>query len=215
MIRQIYREKERAMFKRFGICALATAALLLTGTRVHADAAGDIKENAKKLTNAITDGDAATAKKYALTDEKSDKLLDMVCELTKSNKKLVDAAVSKFGDAGNQISAGGNPGMRKPQVMQSIDNAKVEVDGDTAVATPDSGKPSKWKKDSGKWKVDMTNMTELSNIDKQGVFFQKLSEANQKSAQEISDGKYKTLDEAKAGVRANMMAALQSVIPGR
>jgi hypothetical protein len=203
------------MFKRFGICALAGTVVLLAGGRVHADATSDIKEAGKNFITAFADGDVAKAKKYALTDDKSEKFLDLFADLMKSNKKLVDAAVAKFGDAGNSI-ANSNLGMaRKPQVMQSIDNAKIEVDGDTAIATPENGKPTKMKKDGGKWKVDLTNMSEFDNVDKQGPFFQKLAEANTKSAQEISDGKYQTLDEAKAGVRQNMMAAIRSMMPTR
>ena len=203
------------MYKRFGICALATAAVLLTGSRLHADATSDIKETGKKFLTAISEGDSATAKKYAVTDVRSEKFLDIFGGVVKSNKKLVDAAVSKFGESGNQITAMGNMGMRRPQVMQSIDNAMIEVDGDTAVATPEGGKPSKFKKEGGKWKVDLTNMTELNNVEQQAMFFEKITDANNKSAQEISDGKYRTLDEAKAGVRQNMMEAIRSVMPGR
>jgi hypothetical protein len=71
------------------------------------------------------------------------------------------------------------------------------------------------KKDGGKWKIDLTNNDDFAKVDQQSVFMQKLIESYNKSAQEVSDGKYKTLDEAKAGVRANMITAFQSVMPPR
>ena len=51
----------------------------------------------------MTAGDAATAKKHIISDEKSEKFLDTLVELVAARKKLTDAAVAKFGDEGKSI----------------------------------------------------------------------------------------------------------------
>jgi hypothetical protein len=203
------------MFKRLGIGVLAVAAVLMAGTKVRADATSDIKDSGRAFLDAMTAGDLPAMNKYSVTDDKSEKFLEVWSEVAKANKKMVDAAVSKFGDDGNQITNSSGMGMRKPQIIQHFENAKIDVNGDTAVVTPTTGKPVNMKKDGGKWKVDLTNQDQFAKIDQQVVFFHKMAEANAKSAQEISDGKYKTLDEAKAGVRNNMMEAIRSAMPTR
>ena len=203
------------MFKRFGICALAATTVLLAGSRVRADDAADIRASGKAFVEAFTAGDAAGAKKYAVTDAKSDKFLDIWSEIAKANKALTDAAVAKFGDAGNQVAASGGMGMQKPQILSHFENAKIDVSGDTAVVTPTTGKPVKMKKDGGRWKIDFTNDASFDRVDQQAAVLTKMAEANNKSAQEISSGKYSTVDEAKVGVRANLIAAIQNAIPRR
>jgi hypothetical protein len=205
------------MLKRFGRIAVAAAAtlVLFAGTHARADDVSDIKKSGKAFVEAVSAGDADGARKYALTDQDSDKFLDIMAEMSKSRKKLVDAAVAKFGDDGGKIVTGLGTMRGASQIIHDIDNAKIDVEGDTAtVNSSGSGRPVKFKKVGGTWKLDLTALSDFSKINQQAPMMHKISESYDQSAEEITKGKYSTLDEAKAGVRQNMMAAVRGSIPG-
>jgi hypothetical protein len=192
--------------------SILAALVLITcaAAYVRADDKDDIKAAGKAFSEAMRNGDVATAKKHVLTNEKSAKFMEVVGDVTKAKKKLTDASVAKFGEDGKSI-VNQNPGMvgNTPN-DHAFDDADIEVTGDTAVATPKTGrsKPVNFRKAGGEWKLDFTSVASETQIERGLPIMQKMATAMNDTATEISDGKYESVESAKMGLRQKMMAAL-------
>jgi hypothetical protein len=185
----------------------ALTAILVTGflaACAKADDVADIKASGRAFVTAMHEGDIAEAKKHALTDEGSEKLLEVMVTMTKSRAVITDAAVAKFGDEGKTIVAQGQtPG----QLPRNYEDADIQVMGDTATVTPKSGRPVKFKKD-GDWKVDFTALPNKEQLDKAVPMMTAMSSAMTETAAEIKDNKYSTLAQAKQAFHMKMAASL-------
>src|SRR5579872_718079 len=121
------------MSKTFRFAAVI-ALLLGAASYSRADDVADIRASGKAFARALTSGDAATAKKHAITDETTAKLLDVMVQVSVANKKLTDAAVAKFGDEGKTVFS--PPGTSPQEIEKRMENAKIHVNGDTAIVEP-------------------------------------------------------------------------------
>jgi hypothetical protein len=198
------------MFKR--TCLAATLLMLVfSATSSRADDTSDIRASGKAFAEALHDGDALNAKKYAFTDETSDKALDVMTELTHARKKLIDAAVDKFGDEGKNVVVGGASMARTQAVSTDFDGAKIDVHGDTATVASKDGadkRPAVFRKVSGIWKINLTKLADFTSITRNAAMMHNVSRSFLTSADEISGGKYKSVQEAKTAVQRNMVTAI-------
>src|SRR5258708_7517224 len=143
----------------------ALTALLVTvcaAAFARADDVADIKASGRAFVTAMHEGDIAEAKNHAFTDERTEKLLEVMVTMTKARAVITDAAVAKFGDEGKTIVA---QGQSPAQLPHNYEDADIQVTGDTAIVTPKTGKPVKFKKDGG-WKVDFTALPNKDQLDK-------------------------------------------------
>lgn len=188
---------------------LASLVIIVCSAGVsRADDKDDVKAAGKAFVEALNKADGAEAHKYVYSDENSAKFVDTIIDITVAHKKLTDAAVDKFGDAGKDI-AGAGMGARSPiEIQKNLDDAEVDVHGDMAVMTPKTGKPVNCKKDGGQWKIDFSDMANNPQLAVLLPMMGKIATAMTETAGEIKDGKYKTLEEAKMGYRMKMAAAV-------
>jgi hypothetical protein len=201
-----------------GLVRNSIAALIvitLATVYAKADDKADIKASGKAFRDAMVAGDAATAKKHLVSDEKSEKFVNTLVELVAARKKLTDAAVAKFGEDGKSI-VGQNraPG---PDMDGKFDDADIEVNGNTAIVTPKTGKPVTFKKDGGDWKIDFSEMAHQDQIERGLPIMGKMATVMKETAGEINDGKYDTVQAAKAGFHQKLAAAMgfPTGAPGR
>ncbi|HEY8751691.1 MAG TPA: hypothetical protein VIM11_27170 [Tepidisphaeraceae bacterium] len=198
------------MFKRSCLTA-AVLALAFSSAPSWADDTSDIRTSGKAFAEALRDGDVLNAKKYAFTDDTSDKALNVMTELTHARKKLIDAAVAKFGDEGKNVVVGGASMARTQEVSTDFDGAKIDVHGDTATVASKDGadkRPAYFKKVSGIWKIDLTKLADFTSVTRNAAVMHAVAGSFLASADEISGGKYKTVAEAKTAVQKNMVAAI-------
>jgi hypothetical protein len=198
------------MFTRWFLAA--TVSVLALCGLARADDTADIRAAGKAFADALREGDSGTARKYSYTDDTSSKALDVMTDLTKARKTLIDAAVAKFGDEGKNVVVGGASAARTDAVRGDFDDARIEVHGDTATVSSKDGadkRPAYFKKQGGTWKIDLTKLADFSNVARNASMMHTVAGSYLTSASEIKDGKYKTVDSAKLGVQQNMMAAVR------
>jgi len=197
------------MFQRVTI-AVALFALTFCVTVASADDQADIRTSAKSFAKALVDGDAGAAKHYSVNDTTSEKALDLMAELTKARKSLIDAAVAKFGDEGKNVTLGGANESRQEALGTDLDNAIIDVHGDNATARSKDGndaRPVYFKKEASVWKMDLTKLANFASVTQRGTQMHMISSAYSSTSAEIRDGKYKTAQEAKMAVREKIVAA--------
>jgi len=205
------------MFKRF-VLAAGLSALVFAGSAARADDLADIRNSGKSFAQALRDGDAVTAKHYAVSDPTTDKALDVMAEITKARKTLIDAAVAKWGDEGKNVTVGGPNESRTEAVQTDFQNAKIDVKGDTATVTSKEGtdsRPVYFKRDGGVWKIELAKLANFAQITRSASAVHMISDAYTATAGEIRDGKYKTVQDAKLGVRQNLQAAARKAAAAR
>ena len=191
---------------------VAVSTLTFCGAFAKADDLADIRTSGKAFAQALHDGDVATAKHYAVTDATTEKALDIIGEITKARKTLIDAAVAKWGDEGKNVVVGGPNSSQTEGVQTNFQDAKIEVKGDTATATSKDGQDSRpvyFKKDGGVWKIELAKLANFASVTRAGPQSHMIAEAYTTTAGEIRDGKYKTVQDAKMGIRTNLTNALR------
>lgn len=188
--------------------SLAAVILMSCAAYTRANDREEIGKTGRAFGQALLSGDVAQAKKYAITDERSDKMLEELAGFMKARQSLEDAGVAKFGEEGKTIL----PNRMGPQNFADWDKkfqeAKVDVNGDTAtVTTPNSQRPTIFKKAGGRWKIDLKdrqggpseqNMRQISAM----------IGAIDQTTTEIKDGKYKTATEARQGLYQHIASAV-------
>lgn len=191
---------------------VAAMIVACSATLARAGDEDEIRASGKAFIEALYKGDAATVKKHALFTEDQGKMVDALTDTVHAQKELVDAAVAKFGDAGKEILPGQMLN-RTPNWEGLLKDAKVEITGDTAIVTTEKnqGRPAKFKKDDGKWKVDLTEMfkqpDQTRNVAAAAAMMEKRSKVMSETAGEIKDGKYSTVQEARAALFQKMRDA--------
>jgi hypothetical protein len=174
------------------------------------DDLSSVRATLRTFAAAMERGDVAGVKLVSISDPKSDKLLDAMVPTVGSMKRLNDAAVKRFGEAGKSIASDKAKGM---EFAKSVDDANIVIQGDTATATmKDSKEPAKLKRINGEWKLDFVSAmgpeTKNQNIEKIAPMFTGMTKAANEGAADIEAGKYKTVEEANQAIGMKLMTAM-------
>ncbi len=195
-------------------CRLVIAAVALTVVACFAESRAEVPKpeaspdlsTAKSAALAWIDasfaGDVSIAHQVMIDDEQQRKFMAGPLRFGASLKILEQAAVKQFGDEGRQVT--GYPDGSAHAMEKQL---TIKEDGDQATATVgDAARPLHLRRIDGKWHVDLSDLV----YDKQ---MQRISEASasaadvaEKLADEIAQGKLKTVDEAKAAFQERRMA---------
>lgn len=180
----------------FLMCGVATAQDLSTP-----------KAAALVFAKAMEAGDAAGAKAASICNADGAKFLEVMTDIIKNGRKLEEAAVAKFGDAGKNL---GN--MESMDMAKNLENSEVKEEGDSATITiKDSPeKPVKLKKVDGAWKVDMITLISEADLARAMPMFTAMNNVYAGTAGEISAGKYPTADAAKQAMGMKLLAAMSA-----
>ena len=165
-------------------------------------AADEPKDVAVAFAKAIMAGDKKATHDVAAGTEEQLKTLDTMTDAMHAILKFKEACDKKFG-ADNVLSKNMAGGM--PDLVAEVSKSEFKVDGDSVTVVdkdkPDDKHPLKLKKVDGKWKVDLSAMGDDAKDMPPGLVktFTELTA-------DITDGKYKTAEEA-AGAFAQKMQA--------
>jgi hypothetical protein len=158
------------------------------------------KSAAKSFATALEAGDAEAAKAASTGDPK---MVEGMAKAAASMKRLRDAAVAKYGDAGKSIAGDDN----FSDMAKNIDAATEQITGDNATLTMKTGDPLTLKKIGGEWKVDVAAM--MGPAAGMGVaLFDSMSKAAGEVADEIKSDKHKTAADASAALQQKMMSGM-------
>src|SRR5207302_4443487 len=125
----------------------------------------------------------------------------VLSELAGNRNKLREAATAKFGaEDATKMTGKSSP----DEMAKQIDAAQVKEDGDSATINnkDDARNSLKLKRSNGEWKID------LGDAAKQAPFIKALGGVMADVAGEISDGKYKTADDAMSAMSTKSMMAM-------
>lgn len=204
------------MSRQFRGAAAALVIVMCAGPHARAGDVEDIKQSGQAFAKAMQAGDAAEAHKYAVTDDQTSKVLDVWTRIVKANQRMSDAAAAKFGDEGKRMMGPGMSNRGPQQVGKDMDNANIQVNGDTAtVASKDGrGQPVTFKKDSGVWKLSLPDIPNKEQVVHQLPMMETMATAMSETGDEITAGKYKSVMEARQAFGMKMAAAMGRSAPG-
>jgi hypothetical protein len=152
---------------------------------------------------------------HQLADE--EKSLEMIVQLRGAQKKMVDAAVAKFGDEGKSLYqqgaaavAVGGGGLTRPRRhvrrgnAKRIDDAEVKTEGDTATVTP---RRPVHAPEEDRLRLEGGHVADgrLTRMRRTGHGADDAEDVH-RPRQRHRRGKYKSVDEARTAMREKMMA---------
>jgi len=202
------------MFRKFAVAAMVAAmCAVLPIAAVAADTdLSTPKGAAKAFGEGMSQGNFDAVKAAVLADEAQTKALEALVKVIANFKKVEEAAVTKFGEAGKTVAS--QQQMSIGEELAKIDQAVEKIEGDTATLTsPGSQEPLHLKKADGQWKVDFAAMPGSDQIAQAVPMIDAMAGAAGELSEEITADKYKTADEAKNALGQKMMAAMMAMQP--
>jgi len=189
---------KRGLF--WSVAALSLAAII---SPARADDSKEaVRAVAKDYAAAVAAHD--TDKMRALVSSNSTDLVNALIGLLSKYKVLDDASQAKFNTKISPAS--------QTESYAGLDSADIQITHDTAVVTPPKvdgkmSKPITLKNENGSWKVDIT--AAIHNRDGVIKMFGIAGEVAASTAQEITDGKYNSAEDAKNAYYDNVKKAYQ------
>jgi hypothetical protein len=201
------------MFRKFAVAATVAAICAVLPMTVAAEVdLSTPKAAAKTFGQGMSDGDIDQVKASVLADADQTKALEALVKVIANFKKVEEAAVAKFGEAGKTVAS--QQQMSVGEELAKIDQSTETIDGDNATLTaPDSQEPLHLKKTDGQWKVDFSQMPGSDQIAQALPMIDAMAGAAGELSTEIAADKYKTADEAKNALGQKMMAAMMAMQP--
>jgi len=167
------------------------------------------KETVISFAKALDAGDTASIKQLVTGTDKQVAMMEGAGNMMSAMKRMQDAAVAKWGDAGKAIA--GEMGKPSDEILKNIDKAEIKEEGDTATFKGQNDKETvKLKKVDGKWKIDLASMPDQGELEKAGPALKAMTKAADDTATDIKADKFKTVDEAKQAFGLKVMAAVMS-----
>lgn len=183
---------------------LIAACVLFLSPGLHA--AVDLstpQATAKSLYTAVQAQDGAAIREIFYTGDDSEKdLAASFADMLVAGKKLEDAVRTRYGGGDTP-----SPGMMSKDELAKIDQAKVELQGDTAQLLPaGQARPLKFKQVAGRWKLLVSDYAGATreNLPQQLETLKKMTKVLDGAAADVAAGKYPTAPEAEAGIQQKL-----------
>lgn len=174
-------------------CMMILALVSLTARADAPDRSTPMKA-AVAFAKAIMAGDMEAVKSLSTGTEAEYAMAKTVSDMAVSMKKLGDASVKKFGDAGKL------PKEMQIDLVADFEASEVKIDGDKAAlilkSKPDDKFPPTLKKDGDNWKMDLSNLSKDPSTAQMMPMVPKMVKCFDAVTKNIGDDKYKTAMEA-------------------
>jgi hypothetical protein len=158
---------------------------------------------AKSLYAAVQAEDGAGVESIFYADgEPQKQLVHAFAELLVAGRKLGTSAKARFGGPGEKMTQT----MISREDLADIDAGVVKIDEkeDTATLTPGGqSRPMTFRRTDGKWRLIVTDYAHgtEAEIPRQVAQLKAMTEVMETAAQQITDGKYATAQEAESALR--------------
>lgn len=200
------------MFRKFAVVATVVVAGFVAAPFAQAAVEVNLstpKDAARTFGQGMSEGDIDAVKASAIANEEQQKALEALVAVVSNFKKVEEAAVAKFGEAGKTIA--NQQQMSIAEELKKIDESTEKIEGDAATLTPaDSQDPLHLRNVDGQWKVDFAAMPGTEQVAEAVPMINAMANAADELAVEISADKYKTPEEAKNALGQKMMAAMMA-----
>jgi len=178
--------------------ALALAALLISSSTTPPDAAKACRAAARAYFEAITRGDADAALALVAAPSDADRLAVHASAASEEGlRRLEELATSRFGQRGDVGIAA-----RHRHMLDAIERAPVELDGDRAILRPEGERPVRLRRVDGLWKVE-SPADRLTGEERKALrqALQKTEETTKDLAERIRSGAVKSAQEVRDALR--------------
>ena len=181
----------------------------ITGSIAAAEARPELaspRNAARVYFQSLVRGDAAGARSACVPDPKYDPLIDALAMVMNASKKLSDAAIGKFGDAGKGFTGD----LSRAEFVEQLDRAEVTIDKDSAtIRDPMGGPPMKLKLIDGNWKVDVpASVNSKEDVKRGSAKLRTVAKIMDGMAGEIKADKYTSADQARQVFDSRVNAAM-------
>lgn len=201
-------------------CVLSAVLLgmLATSARAADPDLSSPKAALRSFFAAMDKGDTAMLEKTVLFSKEADKqkeekdILGAMTDMVVAMNKLADAATAKFGPGGKEIVAD-HP---TQDATKRLEEAEVKIDekaGTATVAIKNQAEPTNLRKVGEQWKVDLAAMPQRDMAARAIPFLRGMARAAATTADEISNGSFKTVAEAKTALGERMRTAVEGAEP--
>jgi hypothetical protein len=159
---------------------------------------------ARTFLTAVMANDTATVRASSIGTDAENQTVDALGTVVAAQKKLYDAVKTKFGEQAQGLGQ-----MRSPDFNEKLDEAEVQVSGDTAtiVSKEPNAKPLKLRKMDGSWKVELSTM-QLNNAQMPPDKMKQVGSAMDEVAGEVTAGKHATPQSAMMTLQQKIQAAV-------
>lgn len=192
---------------RYGVVAcVAMAMTFVSVVRADEPDQSTPKNAGIAFAKAVTAGDMATVKLLAIGTDAEFAIVQSMSDLAVAFNKLETASVSKFGADGKLP-----PGLGM-DLVGDMQTADEKIDGDTATLTikskSDDKNPPTFKKDGGKWKVDLSSLSKDPQSAVMVPLVPPMVKALDTVRKNVGDDKYKTAVDFYTDLGQQIAAAL-------
>jgi uncharacterized coiled-coil DUF342 family protein len=151
-----------------------------------------------QFADALSKGDADTAKGLLITDEQA-AVVDEILPAIAAYQTLVDAVKSKFDDAGDQALVG------SPNIVAFLRDGDVVIEGEYATVSH-SGLPTPLRMalTGGAWKIDLSSL-DATTVETLNMMTPILNQL----ATDIADGNYATVDDVRQALLSGASGGAQ------
>jgi hypothetical protein len=193
------------------ISSMALGILLATLARAQTDTSSP-NAALKSFYIAIEKADQAAITQVLLVpDDPQQEIAKAYASMLLAAKRFGDVARQKFPGVANSLAQAA----LAPEDLARLDAAVVTIDGDTAtVRISPAGTPSVLKRVDGAWRVtvDPIDPASAPNRAQQLALIQGLSDAITKSAAEMSDDKYGSIQDVENALKQRMGVVLNKAL---
>jgi hypothetical protein len=166
---------------------------------------------AQSFFDALEKGDADGAKAATVPEEQQQEAVVALTKFVSGMKKVEKAAIEKFGEEGRQILEPKNGQGFRFKVDRDLEEARVEVDGEIAtVHTPEEEKPIKLRRIEEQWRVDLAAVENEQDLRQAVPLFEAIASAAERTAGEINDGAFSSVEEAEQALGLRIYTALMT-----
>lgn len=178
-----------------------------------------IKESLNRVTTALRNGDARTAKPYVIDEENNQKLVESLARYAKSLDAFYKAAVAQFGKEGEDNPCVGGARIELGQLpympqLAYLDEAQIAINGDTATIPPKRrglGLSANFKKQGGMSKLVID--AGLKKASRHALINESMTNAYIELSGETKRGKYHTPNELQRAWLDKTSQAIQNSSP--
>jgi hypothetical protein len=188
------------------------AALMICASPVFSQVDASTPKSAlKSLYAAVQNGDATTIRQLLIVqNDPQQQIANAYADLILAGKRLGDVASHKFPGSSNAFAQGA----LLPEDAAKIDSADLTVDGDTAkLKFAEQQSPIVLKQTDAGWRlfVEQSDDTPKHHAD-QLLLLHAMTDAMNKSADEIDADKYATVEDAESAVKNRLGAVVSKAL---
>jgi hypothetical protein len=166
---------------------------------------------ARSFYEAVDRGDEQALRQILVSGTQSEReLAEAYSKLIVGAKRMADAAKKRYGDSADALASGAYPAIE----IEKLNSAAVNESGDSAtVQTPEMKQPMKFRRTPAGWQLTLDDFTQDDqNLKAQIAVISDVAIVFARLADEISQGRYATVQDAESAFAQNVSEAMTRTV---